>query len=182
MPDTLAGLLPYAQTVLVVVAAGIAIWQLNAGLRSRYFDGLQRVYEELSSTKARADREAIFALPEPFDPTRPTFAEELALVRTVTPRYDFVGHLVVKGILPASYVVPVYYLQIVRVWNKTKPYIDYIRCRTGTGAAYHQRFEKLSHRCERYRWLHNRKADPYPPHPPTATGGQDMTESTMGEE
>lgn len=74
MTNALVALLPYVTALAalieagtVVFAAAYAVRQLDEGVKSRYLDGLQRVYEELSSDETRAERAAIFDLPDDVD-------------------------------------------------------------------------------------------------------------------
>ena len=164
MDSILNTLLPYVNAIASVIGAGTVLFatlygvrQYREGVKSRYLDGLTHVYELLSGDQARADRDQVYALPDEADPKRDTFTTELALVRKVTARYDFVGHLVKSGILPAQYVVPVYFDQVVRVWEKTLPYTDYIATSRGLGAAFHLRFRDLYQRCRDYRDTHPRQ-------------------------
>ncbi|HEY7019630.1 MAG TPA: hypothetical protein VH349_00840 [Ktedonobacterales bacterium] len=165
MDTILNALLPYVNAIAAVIGAGTvvlatlyAVRQYKDGVKARYLDGLYHVYELLSGDQARTDRDAVYALPDLVDTTRPTFATELALVRKVTARYDFVGHLVMSGILPAEYVVPVYFDQVIRVWEKTLPYITYIQRDRRLGEAFHKRFRDLYQRCKRYQGSHSEEA------------------------
>lgn len=146
------------QALTLIASAIFAGIQLRVNAKPRYFEGLYRVYEEFDTDHARRQRHAVYALPDQVPADAVLSDNVVELLKDVTNRYDFIGHLVLTGILPDKYVIPVYYLQVVRIWTKVQPYIAYIRRTRGLGATYHRRFEQLYKKCERYRRRHNPQA------------------------
>ncbi|HZC07858.1 MAG TPA: hypothetical protein VE338_19635 [Ktedonobacterales bacterium] len=141
------------QTILLVVAGGVAWRQWREAQRARYLGAVLRMFDELGSREAYEDADATLGLPERFEEYTP---EEVELATWTTRVYEKLAFLVESGMIPTRYIIPLDSRRILWTWDALQPYIQEQRRLRDNGGGYRisgdgRYFEQLARRAERYR-------------------------------
>lgn len=129
----LEALVAILQTVLLVVAGYVAWRQLREAQRARLLSAMIRLFDDLGSRDAYEDADAALGLPARIEDYTP---EELELATWTTRVYEKLGFMVESGMIPASYIIPLYSRRIVWTWDALQPFIQEQRRLRDDGGAY----------------------------------------------
>ena len=141
------------QTILLVVAGLVAVFQLRATQKSRYLESLVRMFEDFGSHDAYADADAVLGLPATYQEYTP---QEVELATWAVRVYEKIAFLVDTEMIPANYIIPLYSRRIVWTWDALQPYIQEERRLRDSGGEYRMAgdgryFERLAKRALAYR-------------------------------
>jgi hypothetical protein len=129
----LEALVAVLQTVLLVVAGYVAWRQLREAQRARLLSAMIRLFDDLGSRDAYEDADAALGLPARIEDYTP---EELELATWTTRVYEKLGFMVESGMIPASYIIPLYSRRIIWTWDALQPFIQEQRRLRDDGGAY----------------------------------------------
>ena len=129
----LEALVAILQTVLLVVAGFVAWRQLREAQRARLLNAVVRMLDDLGSREAYEDADAALGLPATIGEYTP---EETELATWTTRIFEKLGFLVESGMIPASYIIPLYSRRIVWTWDALQPFIQNQRRLRDSGGAY----------------------------------------------
>jgi hypothetical protein len=133
-----------SQTLIIAIAALVAVRQLRETSRQRKFDALLRVYRTIGSSDARENRRAIYEeLPNSPEKLTP---EQWRLVGDVAVMFDHIGALAKFALIDEKELLETHGPMIARLWSRLEPYIQYERARLGPGRV--AAFEALAKRSQ----------------------------------
>jgi len=141
------------QTIVLVVAGLVAVFQLRATQQSRYLDAVVRMFEDFGSRDAYADSDAVLGLPVSIDDYT---SQETELATWAVRVFEEIAFLVESGMMPANYIVPLYSRRILWSWDALQPFILEQRRLRDSGGEYRlggdgRYFEALAKRSLAYR-------------------------------
>lgn len=142
-----------AQTLILLIAGGVAWSQLREAQRSRYLGAIIRMYDDIDSRAAYEDADAALGLPDRIEDYTP---EERELATWTTRVFEQLAFLVESGMIPEKYIVPLDSRRIVWTWDALQPFIQEQRLLRDSGGSYSisgdgRYFEQLARRAVAYR-------------------------------
>lgn len=135
------------QTLVIIIAAWLAIKQLRDAVRARSLTGFQAIWAELNGAEARGDRAFIFA--NEIDPADLDVEDRLKVER-VCVTFDFIGVLVYHELVPRDVALSMYFDVVLRTWHRVRAFVLAERRRRGN-VLYMMYFERLADTCDKYR-------------------------------
>ncbi len=154
------------QTIVLVVAGLVAVFQLRATQKSRYLEAVVRMFEDFGSRDAYADADAVLGLPAAIQDYT---SQEVELATWAVRVYEEIAFLTQSGMIPENYIIPLYSRRIVWSWDALQPFIQNERQLRDNGGEYRlggdgRYFEGLAKRALAYR--ERTFKDPKRAHPP----------------
>jgi hypothetical protein len=150
-------------TVTIVVAAGIAVWQIREDTRARSLEGFlalaekmkkdkearKCIYDGLAKIHALTDKEKQKLLSDP---------KLVSEIEKVCVSFDQMGVLIEHRLLPEDVAFSMYFDVILRTWYLVEPYVQAERERRKSDA-WMASFETLNKKCLKY-WKRQLKKHP----------------------
>jgi len=141
------------QTIVLVVAGLVAIFQLRATQKSRYLEAVVRMFGDFGSRDAYADADAVLGLPATIQEYT---TQEVELATWAVRVYEEIAFLVSSGMIPENYIIPLYSRRVVWSWDALQPFIQNERSLRDSGGEYRlagdgRYFEGLAKRALAYR-------------------------------
>lgn len=153
--DTLASIIG---TITIVIATGIAIWQLREAARARSLDGFVALSEELKRDAGarRLIYSELVKLPTMTDKEKKKFLSQLTdeqkrQIESVCVTFDRMGVLVMHRLLPKDVAFSMYFDVVLRTWHLVMPFVQEERVRRKNDLLM-MYFEELNTECWKY-WL-----------------------------
>jgi hypothetical protein len=144
--EALSAISTVVGSTTLLITAVFAVMQLNELRRSRKLELMIKLFDELASQEARAQRVFIYAQ-LPNDPAQTT-SDHFLVIDEVLAKLDMIWLLIDQGQLDRRYVFDAYGEIFIKLWQKLSPIVDYERGRRG--AYYRQRTEALVGQVKRY--------------------------------
>lgn len=154
------------QTITIIIAAGLAVWQLREAARARSLDGFPALAADLEND-ADARLSIYTDLPELLakekDEDKREFIsqfsdEQKSNIEKVCVTFDRMGVLVIHGLLPKDVAFSMYFDVVLRIWRLVEPYVQQKR-QHRENDLWMMYFEKLNEKCWEY-WEHELSKHP----------------------
>ena len=159
-----------AATVIILCTAVFAIMQLNEMKRTRKLELLMRVFDDLSSPRARENRLFIYTC-LPKEPAQLT-SEHFLKIDEVLSGLDRAWILIEENQIEARFIVDTYGEIFLRLWKALYPIVLYERGRRGE--YYRKRAEALVELTQKY-FLQKKQSTDYTAYHDPNKGGRKVS-------